>query len=86
VESAVEGIRKLGPDAIEIMPGILPRIIGHVSRSTTVPVIAGGLVQTTGDVEKILASGAVAISTTRSELWQFNPPQSPLHAVAAVGK
>jgi len=86
VESAVEGIRKVGPDAIEIMPGILPRIIGHVSRSTTVPVIAGGLVQTTGDVEKILASGAVAISTTRSELWQFNPPQNPLHAVAAVGK
>jgi hypothetical protein len=37
-----------------------------------VPVIAGGLIQTTRDVERILGSGAVAVSTTRTELWTLN--------------
>ncbi len=69
VDSAIEGIGKVRTDAIEIMPGIIPRIIAHISRHTNVPIIAGGLVNTAGDVDKILASGAVAISTSRSELW-----------------
>ena len=86
VDSAVEGIARQAPDAIEIMPGILPRIIGHISRSTQVPVIAGGLIQTAGDVEKILASGAVAISTTRNELWSIRTPSNPLSPVAEGGK
>jgi glycerol uptake operon antiterminator len=69
VESAVEGIVKIRPDAIEIMPGILPRVIAHISRQTTVPVIAGGLIQAAADIEKILASGAIATSVSRPELW-----------------
>jgi len=69
VESAVEGIVKTRPDAIEIMPGILPRVIAHISRQTSVPVIAGGLIQTASDIEKILASGAIAASVSRCELW-----------------
>jgi glycerol uptake operon antiterminator len=69
VESAVEGIVKTRPDAIEIMPGILPRVIAHISRQTSVPVIAGGLIQTAADIEKILASGAIAASVSRCELW-----------------
>lgn len=73
LESVSESIAKSGEDAIEIMPGILPRIIDYLSHRTTVPVIAGGLIQTAHDVERILASGAVAISTTRSELWALGP-------------
>jgi glycerol uptake operon antiterminator len=51
------------------MPGILPRVIAHISRQTSVPVIAGGLIQTASDIEKILASGAIAASVSRCELW-----------------
>jgi len=69
VESAVQGIVKTRPDAIEIMPGILPRVIAHISRQTSVPVIAGGLIQNAADIEKILASGAIAASVSRCELW-----------------
>jgi glycerol uptake operon antiterminator len=69
VESAAEGIAKSAQDAIEIMPGILPRIIAHLSHQTQVPIIAGGLIQQASDVEKILASGAIAVSTSRPALW-----------------
>jgi len=69
LESVSESIGKAGEDAIEIMPGILPRVIAHISRQTSVPVIAGGLIQTASDIEKILASGAIAASVSRCELW-----------------
>lgn len=71
VDSAIEGIGKIRTDAIEIMPGIIPRVIGQISQKTTVPIIAGGLVQTALDVEKIRAAGAVSISTSRAELWKI---------------
>jgi glycerol uptake operon antiterminator len=73
LESAIEGIAKVRTDAIEIMPGIIPRVIAQVSRHTNVPIIAGGLIQTPMDVDKILASGAIAVSTSRSELWPLQP-------------
>ena len=69
VESAIEGIGKVRTDAIEIMPGIIPRVISHIHRQTNAPIIAGGLINTASDIEKILAGGAVAVSTSRSELW-----------------
>ena len=79
VESAVEGLAKLEPDAIEILPGILPRIITHLKQRTTVPIIAGGLIQTVGDVEKILSCGAAAVSTTRHELWTLTHASASLN-------
>ena len=60
-----------------------PRVIAQVSRHTNVPIIAGGLIQTPLDVEKILASGAIAVSTSRSELWPLLPDPA---ARAAAGK
>jgi len=71
VESAIDGITKMRTDAIEIMPGIIPRVISQLSQKTTVPIIAGGLVQTALDVEKIRAAGALSISTSKSDLWKI---------------
>ena len=36
------------------------------------PIIAGGLINTASDVEKILAGGAIAVSTSKVELWPLN--------------
>ena len=72
VDSAVDGIAKSAQDAIEIMPGIIPRVIGQINRQTNVPIIAGGLINTASDIEKILAGGAIAVSTSKVELWPLN--------------
>jgi glycerol uptake operon antiterminator len=72
VESAIEGIGKVRTDAIEIMPGIIPRVISHIHRQTNAPIIAGGLINTASDIEKILSGGAIAVSTSKSELWPLN--------------
>jgi glycerol uptake operon antiterminator len=82
VESAIEGIGKVRTDAIEIMPGIIPRVISHIHRQTNAPIIAGGLINTASDIEKILSGGAIAVSTSKSELWPLNN-EHPLAKIKA---
>lgn len=52
-------------DAIEILPGVMPKIIEQISKRSSIPIIAGGLISDYEDVNLALKSGAVAISTTK---------------------
>ncbi len=60
--------KNLSPDLIEIMPGIIPKIIKRFSGRQT-PVIAGGLIETKSEVTSALSCGATAVSTGCEELW-----------------
>ena len=55
-------------DALEILPGLMPKVIQRLSRLTNKPVIAGGLISDMDDVNSALNAGALAVSTTRLEL------------------
>ncbi|MBD5082930.1 MAG: glycerol-3-phosphate responsive antiterminator [Clostridiales bacterium] len=70
---AMENIRhcdlKQYADFIEILPGLMPKIINKVSQLTKKPVIAGGMIDEKDDVVTALSSGAVAISTTNTKVW-----------------
>ena len=58
------------PDSVEILPGIiLPYIQPELDKLHLPPIVAGGLIKTKDDVDRLLASGAVAVSTSRRELW-----------------
>ncbi len=57
------------PDVVEILPGLMPRVIGRVCAAVRQPVICGGLIEDKGDVMAALAAGAVAISTTDEAVW-----------------
>lgn len=57
------------PDLVEIMPGIMPKILKEVRAYTDIPVIAGGLIADKKDIMAAFSSGADAISTTKEELW-----------------
>ena len=58
-------------DLIEILPGIMPRIIQKFSQKTHVPIIAGGLVSEKEDVINALDAGAIAISSTNQQVWNM---------------
>jgi len=63
-------IRGIARDQVGILPGIiLPYIRTELDKLHLPPIVAGGLIKTRGDVDRILASGAVAVSTSRRELW-----------------
>lgn len=57
------------PDIIEILPGVMPKIIKKISEISSVPVIAGGLVTDKEDVIGAISNGAIGISSTRKEVW-----------------
>ncbi|SEH39495.1 glycerol uptake operon antiterminator [Halobacillus karajensis] len=71
IEHNVKIIQKTAPDFVEVLPGILPGMIKEIRERIGVPVIAGGLIRNYDEVEQALASGASAVSTSRSDLWRF---------------
>ena len=58
------------PSYIEVMPGVIPKVIRRFCATTAVPIIAGGLIETDEEVAAALASGAVAVSTANQGLWK----------------
>ena len=63
------GLYSVQPDCIEILPGIMPKVIKRIVQHQHIPVIAGGLIDDKEDIMTALKAGATAISTTRQELW-----------------
>lgn len=72
---ALENIERLmtiaKPDIIEILPGLMPKVIRRVCRLVKVPVIAGGLISDKEDVMEALTAGAISVSTTNSMVWRM---------------
>ncbi len=70
---AVENIHRqceqARPDCIEILPGVMPKVIGRIASAVREPVIAGGLITDKEDVMSALDAGAISISTTNRKLW-----------------
>lgn len=58
------------PDMVEILPGLATGLIEEVKTTTSLPVIAGGLIRTEEDYIKAMEAGAVAVSTSARDLWK----------------
>jgi glycerol uptake operon antiterminator len=56
-------------DLIEILPGVMPKIIRKIVNSTGKPIIAGGLISDKEDIVSALSAGATAISSTNTDVW-----------------
>ncbi len=68
VDSINDILYNSSPDVVEIMPGVIGKIIEMFS-SVGVPLIAGGLIETKAEVTSALNVGAFAVSTGKKELW-----------------
>ncbi len=56
-------------DVIEVLPGVMPKIIKHLYRTTGKQIIAGGLISDKEDIVAALDAGAIAISSTNTDVW-----------------
>lgn len=56
-------------DAVEVLPGLMPKIIRRLVKTIDKPVIAGGLISDKEDIVAALEAGAVAISSTNHSTW-----------------
>ena len=59
------------PDAIEVLPGVMPKIIKKIDKMSRVPIISGGLIADKDDVMAALNAGAIAISATSRKVWEM---------------
>ena len=64
-------VRLSDADAIEIMPGCIPRVISWIRQDTNLPVVAGGLVCVKQDVMSALSAGAIAIASSNHDVWRM---------------
>ncbi len=69
LEHGIQNIEQSGPDAVEIMPGLIPRVITTLKNRISLPIIAGGLIQDRSEIDTALQAGASAVSMGSKHLW-----------------
>lgn len=69
VDTAVKTIKQVDPDAVELLPAVIPKIIRRVHNKVNYPLIAGGLIEEDDEVLAALSAGALAVSVTKEEIW-----------------
>lgn len=69
--SSIEGLEKVHPDFLDILPGVMPKTIRKICGMVHTPVLAGGLIADKEDVFNALNAGAMAISTTNPTIWSL---------------
>jgi glycerol uptake operon antiterminator len=70
VKSTLFSVQETEPDAVEIMPALLPEFITEFRKQIAVPIIAGGLISNREQVMKALCYGAIAVSMGNHHLWK----------------
>ena len=69
LENLKRQLENTRPDSIEILPGVMPKVIRRITGFARVPVIAGGLISDKEDIIAALDAGAAAISSTNPAIW-----------------
>lgn len=70
---ALDNVRRQLPgcdaDIIEILPGVMPKVISELSGCCKRPLIASGLIRDKEDVLNAISAGALAVSSTNGDVW-----------------
>ncbi|TXL66875.1 glycerol-3-phosphate responsive antiterminator [Cerasibacillus terrae] len=66
----VETVKHIQPDIIEIMPCRVPDLLQKLSEVSRIPIITGGLLSTTKHAINALEHGAMAVTTSNTNLWK----------------
>ena len=69
LETTKKQLLTFQPDFMELMPGVMPKILKTVRGYTEIPLVAGGLISDKKDILAAFDAGGDAVSTTREELW-----------------
>lgn len=64
-------IQQSKPDFVEILPGLLPKVIATLKSRVDIPIIAGGFIHEKEDVIAALSAGALAVSASSPRIWSL---------------
>lgn len=71
IQTGLKMVRTTQPDFIEIMPGIIAKVIPELKENTPIPIIAGGMISCKKEIITLLKTGVLAVSTSKKELWHL---------------
>ncbi len=69
LENVLKNDRQSNADFIEVLPGLMPKVIKKLSLQMKHPIIAGGLISDKQDVTTALSAGAFCVSSTCKDVW-----------------
>lgn len=70
LQSSIENLKKYRPSAIEIIPGVVTKVVKKLNNEfPNLPIICGGLIDDKHEIIDVLKNGAMAVSTSKKELW-----------------
>lgn len=72
--SAINMAKQTKPHAIEILPGVAPKVIRAIYNNIDIPIITGGLITTKGEIQNAFKAGAMSVSVSKKELWTLERP------------
>jgi len=70
-DTGLRHVREFNADAIELMPGLMPRVIRDLKQATDKPILAAGLIKSFAEVQTALDAGATAAVVGKRELWEL---------------
>ena len=70
MDVTIQSAKKIKPDAVEVLPGLVPKITKKINEELNLPIITGGLIETEEEVKMCLDSGALACSSSNKQLWK----------------
>lgn len=68
LEAVQEAMLHARADFIDLLPGLIPKLLRRFAQGS-VPLLAGGLLESKEEVIAALEAGALAVSTTNCSLW-----------------
>ena len=71
MNSFEQQIQQSKPDFVEILPGLLPKVIASLKERVDIPIIAGGFIHEKEDVIAALQAGALAVSASSPNIWSM---------------
>lgn len=78
IASAINMAKQTRPDAIEIMPGIAPKVIRAIKNRVDTPIITGGLITEEMEIRMAMKAGAVGVSLSKQVFWNYREHQNDL--------
>jgi len=71
VDTALDSLRSSHPDMIEVMPAIAYKTITKIKSRTSLPIIAGGLIEEKNEIFSAFNAGASGVSTAAKNMWNI---------------
>ncbi|KKO54548.1 glycerol-3-phosphate responsive antiterminator [Paenibacillus sp. DMB20] len=69
VETAIKMIQQARPDEVELMPGLMPRVIAEMKQRIKCPLTVGGLIRSHEEIRQAMESGADHVSIGDTRYW-----------------